>query len=345
MERVLVCVTCSTRGHEVTFPAFKRQVLDQLQGDLALAVAIDETYDDRNPFWQHAKYRWTAPDYSDYGEAFDQVQRSLWHGPAGEAPDWRALLRIGGIWLGGIQSPNPQASRSAILPFCRWLLLNGLRQDGVLDRYDRFVITRADFVWRCPHPPLSILDRAAIWIPDGEDYDGLADRHVVVSRDDVVNCLNLIDAILLQPDRLYEEMKHNPHWNNEQVWMHHLRRQGLLGKVRRFPYVMYLARERGEDSPTWSRGRYDSAVGHFIKYETEFELAAAYATVIRGREDWEGGGWRQFAPASIAAPAVSLASSFMNAWYELRWALKRTGRVRRFWNAGARLLRRSEPED
>ncbi|MDP2052165.1 MAG: hypothetical protein Q8L75_00910 [Acidobacteriota bacterium] len=345
MERVLVCVTCSTRGHEVTFPSFKRQVLDPLQADLALAVAIDETYDEQNPFWQHAMYRWTTPDYNDYGRGFDEVQRSLWPDHAGAAPDWRSLHRINGIWLGGIQSPDPQPSASAILPICRALLRTGLQQDGILDRYDRFVITRSDFVWRCPHPPLSVLAPDAIWIPDGENHDGLADRHVVVSRDEVLNCLDLIDAILLQPEQLYEEMKHNPHWNNEQVWMHHLRRKGLLDKVRRFPYVMYLARAKGDDSPTWSRGRYDAALGHFVKYETEFALATAYATVIRTREDWESGSWRQFDPASVAPPPVSVASRLMNAWYELGWALKRPGRMRRFWNAGSRLVRRNAPDD
>ena len=76
MERVLVCLLASTRAHQLTFPSFKRQVLDELNADLALALLIDDKYDYSNPFWQHAKYRWTAPTYSDYGEAFDFAQRS-----------------------------------------------------------------------------------------------------------------------------------------------------------------------------------------------------------------------------------------------------------------------------
>ena len=75
MEKVLVCLLASTRAHQLTFPSFKRQVLDELNGDLALALTIDEKYDYANPFWQHAKYRWTAPDFSDYGEGFDLAQR------------------------------------------------------------------------------------------------------------------------------------------------------------------------------------------------------------------------------------------------------------------------------
>ena len=125
------------------------------------------------------------------------------------APDWRLMLRAKGFWQGGIRTTDPQQTASSILPFCRWLLLHGLQQDGVIDRYDRFVITRSDFVWLCPHPPLSVLDREAIWVPDGEDWGGLPDRHLVVSRADVVNCLNIIEDILLNPVQLYEEMKHD----------------------------------------------------------------------------------------------------------------------------------------
>ena len=109
MERVLVCLLASTRAHQLTFPSFKRQVLDELNGDLALALAIDEKYDYANPFWQHAKYRWTAPDFRDVGEAFDLAQRWLCHQYNVPAPDWRPMLQIKGIWQGGIRSPDPAA--------------------------------------------------------------------------------------------------------------------------------------------------------------------------------------------------------------------------------------------
>jgi len=31
-----------------------------------------------------------------------------------------------------------------------------------------------------------------------------------------VNCLNVIEDVLLRPNKLYEDMKHQPTWNNEQ---------------------------------------------------------------------------------------------------------------------------------
>src|SRR5262249_10984024 len=247
-----------------------------------------------------------------------------------------------GMWQGRIRSPDPQPSASSRLLFCRWLLLHGLQQDDVLDRYDRFVISRSDFVWLCSHPPLSVLDRGAIWIPDGEYYGGFTGRHLVVSRADVVNCLNVIEDVLLHPIQLYEGMKHQMSWNLEQFLAHHLARRRLLQKVKVFPYVMYTARLARDDSPTWRRGNYEPAVGHYVKYEGEFRAASAYATIIHSRADWENGAWMQFDPTSAASRPVCLLRRLRyaceRAYYEaprtkkILSALKRPGRVARFLN-------------
>jgi hypothetical protein len=351
VEKVLVCLLAKTRAHQLTFPSMKRHVLDELNGDLALALTIDETYDYANPFWQHAKYRWTAPDFSDYGQAFDLAQRWLCQQHNVPIGEWRSMLRIKGIWQGRIQSPDPQPSATSIVLFCRWLLAHGLQQDEVLDRYDRFVITRSDFVWLCPHPPLSILDGDSIWTPDGEQYGGVNDRHLVVSRADLLNCLNVIEDILLQPLELYEQMKSRPTWNSEQFLAHRLQREGLLHKVKLFPYVMYTARLVQDNSPTWSSGYYEPAVGHFIKYEKEFRSARAYATIIRSRADWEKGDWMQFEPEQAASPSASLLRRLRYAcervYYEriarperILSALIRPGRLERFVNFCKRIFAR-----
>ena len=112
VERVLVCVLAKTRAHELCFTSFKRCVLDELNADLAVALTIDHDYDYANPFWQHAKYRWTAPDFADYGQRFDLAQR-LTCAERDTAPaDWRALLAVKGAWQGRIHSPDPQPSPS-----------------------------------------------------------------------------------------------------------------------------------------------------------------------------------------------------------------------------------------
>jgi hypothetical protein len=360
VEKVLVCLLGSTRAHQLTFPKFTQRVLDELNADLALALVIDENYDYTNSFWQHARYRWTSPIFSDFGEAFDLAQRSLCQERKLAAPDWRIMLGINGMWQGGIQSPDPQPGHASLEFFCRWLLLQGLKQDDVLDSYDRFVITRSDFVWLCPHPPLSVLDSGVIWFPNRQHHFGLNTRHLVVSRADVANCLNLIEDILLEPSQLYEELKYMrgrafTQNNTEQFLAHHLRRKGLFHKVGTFPYVMYLARMVGDDSRTWSTGLYEPAVGHYIKYDEEFRNASAYATIIKSRADWENGVWRQFDPKPVASRAGSLRYRFRCTQSHFRYvckreskkivsALRRPGRVGRFKRFCKRILQKTQKE-
>jgi hypothetical protein len=329
----------------LTFPSFKRHVLDELNADLALALAIDENYDYTNRYWQHAKYRWTSPDFRDYGEAYDLAQGWLCQQHQILPPDWRSTLRIKGMWQGGIQAADPQPSASSILPFCRWLLLNGLQKDKILERYDRFVITRSDFVWLCPHPPLSILDGSAIWVPNGEDYGGINDRHLVASRDDVVSCLNVIEDIVLNPIEVHETTRYQPDYrfrNNELFFAHHLGRKALRHKVKRFPYVMYLARSVNEERSTWSPGRYEPVVGHYVKYDGEFRAAFSYAKIIHSRADWENGTWRQFDPTLAPHCSEPLARRL---WYAsksayVRAELGRPGHIRRFMRLVKRMARR-----
>jgi hypothetical protein len=310
VERVLVCILSATRAHELCFSSFKRHVLDELNADLAVALTISTQYDYENPFWQHAKYRWTAPEFDDIGQGFDLAQRWICSERDLPPQDWRALLAVKGIWQGRIQSPEPQLTASSIQTFCRWLLLHGLRQDGVLDRYDRFVLTRSDFFWLSSHPPLDILDQDMIWVPEEQDYGGLNDRHLVASRQNIGNCLGVLEEILLHPLELYREMKHKQ-WNNEQFFAHHLKRCGLSDRIRRFPYVMYMARSVRDRSPTWSRGKYEPTAGHYVKYSGEYRIARAFATVIRDRADWERGSWRSFDPDGFQEPQVSIFSRLL----------------------------------
>ena len=118
--------------------------------------------------------------------------------------------------------------------------------------------------------------------------------------------------------------------------------------MKHFPYVMYLAREVGDETATWSRGSYDSAAGHYVKYVKEFRAASAYATIIRNRADWENGAWVQFDPRSAASRPVSLPRRLRyaceRAYYEraeILSALRRPGRVGRFVRFCKRMLHRT----
>lgn len=285
-NKTLVCIIAETRAHKITWPSFKKSVLDPLKADLLLCVGVPDKYDFTNPFWQFAKYRCATPEFFDWGDAFDEAQKSE-IGEIGNTklPNWRVLLRIKDQWLGGVKGHEQHPGSAGILIYYRWRLLNYMKSEGLLDNYDRFVITRSDFVWKTPHPPISHLNPDNIWIPDGEGWGGLTDRHVVLSKENVVSYLNIIHSIVTEPDSLYLKMRKKNNWNLEQFIDYNIAKKGLKNRVKFFPYVMYSARELN-GSTSWSEGQWSEDLGYYVKYISEFQSAVSANLIFKTVDDW-----------------------------------------------------------
>jgi len=281
--RTLVVILSETRAHELTFPGFRKNVLDANAADLALCVAENEREDRQNPFYETAKYIWTYPEPEDWGDAFDRMQDAL-----GGQGDWRRLLQVGDQWLGGVRDPDHEHPGSAgILLFFRSFLRTALIQSGVIDRYDRFVITRSDYMHELPHVPISSLSEDHVWLPYGEDYGGYTDRHMIVSREDVARALSIADDIVLDPDGLFAAMQARSRWNLERFIKLQFDRNGLSSRVRRFPPTMFTV--RAVDGHTrWSRGTYRADLGYFVKYPGEYRRARLCKSVLGNRSAWTG---------------------------------------------------------
>ena len=278
--RTLVITLGQLRAHHLSWLNFKENLLDQIQADLAVCAPLDGSFDVTSPFYLNARYRWLVPDVPDFAVVFDQIQRVL-----GANEDWRVLCDVPGAWLGRIaQSGQPTAT--SILFVLRWFMLNNIQAARLTEIYDRFIITRTDFFYLSPHPPLVMLDPNCLWIPDGEDHGGFCDRHLVVSAGDLAASCGLIDDLLLHPDQLRAEMlKYNYYWNIESFLGFHFRRKGLMDRVRRFPYVMFLV--RGSDEPTlWTAEAFASGTGVSVKYPNELYNALLYQHVLRSTDDW-----------------------------------------------------------
>jgi hypothetical protein len=178
---------------------------------------------------------------------------------------------------------------------------------------------------------LEILSPNFIWVPDSEHHGGINDRHAIVSRRDVEVFLSGLKDILLEPQVLYDEMKEKT-WNDEQMLAQHLRRHKRLECVKTFPNVMYTARSRHDFSPTWSGGRFEPAMGHYVKYESEFRIAKAMSTLVSGREDWFKNAWRTLNVSEVSS--VPLKQSLVEricvliVWIESQ--LRRPNRLKRF---------------
>lgn len=167
---------------------------------------------------------------------------------------------------------------SGIQIFYRWFLLKNLQESNLLNSYKRFVITRSDFMFNIPHPRMSILDEGFVWVPNGQNYYGCVDRHVILSTRNIVPYLSLFNNMICKFDKYYKMMyKTGSQFilNSERLLKLHLQTVFLYHKVRRIPYIMYLVRPINGSSG-FSKGHFNKDLNYYIKYLGEFSQAEMY---------------------------------------------------------------------
>ncbi len=307
MAKTLIIILSETREHELTFKNFKKNVLDELNADLCICIGVNPDYDYSNPFYKLAKYKFTYDEPSDFGDAFDYAyniislnrnkyeyiknviisknikinllqtkiyrkRMNIYKKPL----HWRKFLEIKDQLLGGIKDKNHEHPGSAgILIFFRWFLLKNLIDNDIINKYDRFIITRSDFIYQLPHPKVELMNENNIWIPDSEHYEGYTDRHVILSKNNIELYLNILNNMVLRSNEYFMKMKNKENWNLEQLIKFHLKQNSVLHLVKEFPYIMYSV--RSENGKTrWSKGEYSNKLGYHIKYHSEYEKSNNY---------------------------------------------------------------------
>jgi len=189
---------------------------------------------------------------------------------------WREFLKLRDQFLGGIKDPHNQHPGSAgILIFFRWFLLKNLIESNLINEYDRFVFTRSDYIYQLPHPKVEFMDKSTIWIPDSEHYYGYTDRHAILSQQNIVEYLNILNNMVLRSNEYICKMQYKCNWNLEQLIMFHLEQNNVLQYVKEFPYVMYSVRNVNGPS-SWSIGEFSPVLGYYIKYQSEHERSTFY---------------------------------------------------------------------
>jgi hypothetical protein len=189
---------------------------------------------------------------------------------------WREFLKIKDQVLGGIKDDYNQHPGSAgILIFFRWFLLKNLIENNLINNYDRFIITRSDYIYRLPHPKVEQMNENNIWIPDCEHYGGYTDRHVILSKNNIEPYLNILNNIVLKSNNYFIKMKNKNDWNLECLIKFHLEQNNVLQLVKEFPYIMYSVRNINGNT-RWSQGNYSDELGYFIKYDSEYNISNYY---------------------------------------------------------------------
>ena len=279
--KVLVALIGQTRATELTFESFRANVLDELGADLALCVASG---DGPNPFHEAAKHVWTFDESGGWARHYDD---------AADDRGWRTLLEIGPMFMGGIEDKtHPQHSSTAISYFYRRLLWRSIQSAGIAGDYDWIVLTRSDFIWPLPHPPVRDLSDRRVYALDGEQYGGICDRHFVIPRRHFAAVTEgLVAPIFEDPaglKRRIDQVAAQEGWehvNIERLFALRLRDQGLWRRVRYLPYVPYTV--RAEDGPTtWSVGVLDTERGYYVKYPTELERSRIAQRFVSDADSW-----------------------------------------------------------
>lgn len=262
----LVVILCETRAHEATFESFKAHVLDALGADLALCVSEGPREDPSNSFYTHAKYVWTCPEYDDWGDGLDTYEDGL-------HPNWRDWARLPSQWLGGIKTEPKHSGSAGILLVFRAFLRAQLQKLNLLDAYTHIIVTRSDFVWRLPHPPLTLLPEGRFWVPHGEMYFGLTDRHIVLPSHLALSGLTLTHHLKQDPSiHLSDWIAKDEHWNIERVIKASFANQNILQFMDWMPYIMFSVRLKGGHT-SWREGSYREDLGLFVKYQGEFHTS------------------------------------------------------------------------
>lgn len=187
---------------------------------------------------------------------------------------WREFLKIKNQFLGGIKDNyNEHPGSAGILIFFRWFLLKNIIENDLINKYDRFIITRSDFIYQLPHPKVELMNENCIWIPDSEQYGGYTDRHVILSKNNLESYLNILNNIVLKSNDYFIKMKNYHEWNLEKIIKFNLDQHNV--SVKEFPYIMYSIRNIN-GTTRWSGGQYSNELGYYIKYQSEYDKSSYY---------------------------------------------------------------------
>jgi hypothetical protein len=260
-NRTMVVLLGNLRCGERAWNTLLTHVLDVNHADLCVITQTPPQRYIQNSLFQRAKYVEIVPDFTDWGDALDLMEHST---------SWRnrilPLYHPNNILLGGVGNIS---GSGAIIFWYRWYLSKLIVKYQWIQRYDRFVITRNDHYYACPHH-LDMLNHSYLWLPSGEDYQGLTDRHLVVSNTHVLQALDILPPMLTHPDRYQRSLTKS---NSEQFLKRRYTEEGLLPLVRRFRRVMFTCSQTGDAS----RGaplRHESVPeGVRLKYPTEYQAS------------------------------------------------------------------------
>tara|TARA_B100000925_G_scaffold291715_1_gene280946 strand:- start:7475 stop:8320 length:846 start_codon:yes stop_codon:yes gene_type:complete len=242
MKDYLVILAGLPRGGEKTWQSLKSKVIDYLDADLA--ICTEKNIDKSLMIYKFADYLWLFDERKDWSTYYLEhySHKAINILKKGEGA---------GLWESGVVH---LAIKDIILK----------NYVDIIKKYKYVIYSRFDQFYTNYHPPLKGNN---IWIPKGEDYFGINDRHAVLNTSYIEKYLDICSFI----DNLDEEGLDEIYLNCETIYKMQLENYDLLDKVQRIKRFQFTSALES-DFTRWRIPKYGMLLDKKlkIKYPDEF---------------------------------------------------------------------------
>jgi hypothetical protein len=277
IPRPLICFIGTLRSLEITANSLKKNLIEPLNADVAFCVSRMSSEDENMITGLPQNKIVDCCIYEDANAGYEKLCDSISSARLGTLPPfpWRKTLSINGNWLGGLTAIPGSGMH---LNYNYFKLHQRLKRPQIqLNKYTHFIVTRTDLEWLAPHPPLQLLNQRLAWIPEGEDYHGYNDRHVVCSARIIDQYLNFLDSLI--SGEAYSYLHPYKSLNHEYQLKLHLIHRGI--RVGRFKNLAYVT--GGSSTQTnWSGLKLKEIDGitYYCKYPGEVDSSVANSKAL-----------------------------------------------------------------
>jgi len=228
MKKYLVVLAGSPRGGQDTWNTLYEHVLDHLDADLAICTG--DKFDIDPVLYDKAKYRWIFEEPEDWLTYYQKNFKNNWN-------NFFLKGKTTGLY-------NSGSIHFAIKDI---ILKNYL---SVISNYEYLIYTRFDQFYTGNHFEI-ISNESKIYIPDGEDYFGIGDRHAIVSCSLAEKFLGICQYI----DNDISTLDAPEYLNCETAYLRFLKHEKLLGYVQRYPRKQFTS-ATSKDETNWRIAKY-----------------------------------------------------------------------------------------
>lgn len=254
----LVCVVGNARGSDVAWESLLNNVIKPLNADLAILFGAQQSCDFLETI---ATYNWNFDEPQDWGDLFDEICSE--HNITNSWRETAQKTSYEGLWGGAMLHEHVMKGSGAIAILLRHMLLSHL--DTML-QYDTIILTRSDHLYLAEH---HIIDRDNIFVPRGEDWWGITDRHYVFPSACCNDVLGVAFWLMKNHSKITECISR--HHNPEQLLKLYFEDIGIYDKILRCKRCMVTVATE-HDQTRWKRATvpvpgYNNL---FLKYPHEY---------------------------------------------------------------------------